>query len=44
MTSFFEVKLLKCHFEEKINLKTTPKTTSFWKKKKKKEEKEEEGW
>jgi hypothetical protein len=35
-TSFFEIKLLKCPFEEKINLKTTPKNDFVLRKKKKK--------
>jgi hypothetical protein len=43
-TSFFEVKLLKCHFEEKNQFKNYPKNVVLEKKKKKKEEKEEEGW
>jgi hypothetical protein len=41
-TSFFGVKLLKCPFEKKINLKMSPKNGVILKKKKKKEKKKKE--
>jgi hypothetical protein len=41
MTSFFGVKLLKCHFEKKNNLKKYPQIQHHLKKKK---EEEEEQW
>jgi hypothetical protein len=41
-TSFFGVKLLKCPFEKKINLKNVPQKRGHFEKKKRKEKKKKE--